>query len=135
MRQLYVTTIIPVIVYGCAIWFLRGPDVKWSLSNSLLSQLESLQYQCFVHIAGTFKQIPAEYLLKEIFIQPLEVLLERHSIAFAARARPRARDPPLEELKLPPTLKFPEREDPYRVLDRQAQQLRNVAREPLDSTQ
>ena len=86
MRHLFLAKIRPIISYDCAVWFLRGPDVRWSLSDALLRELESTQYRCLVRIAGAYRRISRECLLKELNIEPLELHLERHSSAFRARA-------------------------------------------------
>lgn len=73
MRHLYLTKIRPIITYGCAVWFLRGSDVKWNLTDTLMRKLESIQYQCLMRVAGAFKGTPRQYLLQELYIEPLEV--------------------------------------------------------------
>lgn len=137
MRQLYLTLVRPIITYGCATWFLRGPDVKWRLSDKLLSELESRQYQCLVQIAGAYKQIPRQYLLKELCIEPLEVHLERCAMAFRARAfgpnTPRDQlqnwSPSVGKLRSPkPELL---QQHPYYVLDLQARQIHDIAQKRL----
>ncbi len=86
MRVLYLAMIRPLITYGCGAWFVRGSNFRWRLSNVLMDELESLQYQCLVHISGAFNKISKEYLFKELYIEPLEIHLRRSSLAFRARA-------------------------------------------------
>lgn len=139
MRHLYLTKIRPIITYGCAIWFLRGPDVKWKLSDTLMRELESRQYQCLQHIAGAFKGISQQYLLKELHIEPLEVHLERCAMAFRARAlasSPSTYTQRLKDLRpvagnLRPSTLSNLWQHPYHVLDRPARQLQVKARERL----
>ena len=51
-----------------------------------MDEVESLQYQCLVHISGAFNKISKEYLFKKLYIDPLEVHLRRSSLPFRARA-------------------------------------------------
>ena len=137
MRQLYLTKVRPIITYGCASWFLRGPDVKWKLSNSLMRELESRQHQWLVQIAGAFKQIHRQYLLKELYIEPLEVHLERCATAFRARARglntQRHRLQYWRPLvgKVQSSTPGSLQQHLYFVLDRRARQLQDIARKRL----
>lgn len=85
MRHLYVTKIRPMIAYGCPVWFLYGKGVKWSISNPLLKELNSLQYQCLVQIAGAYSKTCGDYLHKELYIESIETFLTRTAMAFRAR--------------------------------------------------
>lgn len=131
MRQLYLTKVRPIIAYGCGAWFLRGSEVKWSLSNLMMQRLEWLQYECLVHIAGAYKRIPGQYLLKELYIEPLEIYLDRCALAFVARNRAPGPDTLIQDLRQSMS---PQRhkwallhQHPYHVLDRNAQKLQEVA--------
>jgi hypothetical protein len=90
MRKLYLTSIRPVITYGCGAWFVRSLDhsLKWRLSNVLMKKLESLQYQCLKQLSGAFFGTSVAVLCKELAIEELEVCLDqqarRHRACLAA---------------------------------------------------
>ena len=125
MRQLYLAQIRPIVSYGCAVWYLRGQDVRWGFSSALLAELESRQYQCLVQIAGSFKQISRECLRKELHIEPLELLLERQSSAFRARAL----EWDFQQVRPPQSQKARpvSRQQPHVALERRAKQLLAMA--------
>lgn len=135
MRQLYLCKVRPIISYGCAVWFIRGQDVRWKFSKSLMLQLESKQYGCLVQVAGAFKGIPREYLLKELYVEPLEIFLERCALTHVARnlaASPKTRSKILEDSASPQKSSHRTLQShPYHVLERQSQQLRGRAKERL----
>ena len=135
MRQLYLAKVRPIISYGCAVWFYRGLLRPRKFSNTLLQQLESKQYQCLVQVAGAFKQIACEYLLKELHIEPIEIYLERCALAHVARSLdPLAptRSKILKDSKSPNSLQYEcLLRHPYHLVDKKAQRLRERAQEHL----
>ena len=133
LRQLYLSKVQPLITYGCAVWFLRGSNVRWRLSKTLTKELESLQHQCLVQIAGAFQQIHSHYILKELSIPPLAMHLEVTAIAWRARALEpkstvfqfRAWRPSLQWVR-PASTRATSLAHPYHVLDREARMLREL---------
>ena len=88
MRQIYLTQIRPIFHYAYAVWYLRGngEDVKWRSTDKLVEKLEVLQNRCLEKIAGAYHNIARPYLLKELYINPLKIDLERCASVFRARA-------------------------------------------------
>lgn len=137
MRFLYVPTVRPIICYGCAICCLRGSGVLWPLSNTLMKQLISLEYQCLKHIAGAFAGISKEFLNKELHLQPLNIYLESRAESFRAQRL----DPDLytkvaqvAQLRAWKPLEGNIKDNdkrPYAVLDRQARILQTAAAQRL----
>ena len=134
LRHLYIAIIRPIIAYGCAVWFLRGQGVYWGLSIALIKQLQSLQYQCLVRVAGAYKQISAQYLLKELHVQPIEIYLEGRAQAARARARSPDLDNQTVSLRSFPSVVGNIRKvkvHPYDILDMQALNLQRKAKQRL----
>ena len=139
MRQYYVTKILPMIAYGCGIWFLRDPHGKRQLSDSLMKSLESLQYQCLRRVAGAYKQTSAQQILKELHIYPLDIELERRAMAFRARIFDPKATISLEPCRTSsgrsrPRLRIHWEDHPYHALDRQAEALYWSAKRRLEAT-
>ncbi|KAF7678753.1 hypothetical protein GT037_004134 [Alternaria burnsii] len=88
MRELYRTTIIPIITYGCGAWYVDATNEpnRGNLPKYLLQRLENLQYSCLMQISGAFHRTAAKILEKELFIEPLVVTLARLSIAHRVRS-------------------------------------------------
>ena len=133
MRKLYLAKVRPMLAYGCAAWFLYGPDVKWRVSGRLIKKLESVERGCLRQIAGAFKHPSYECLLKELYIEPLEIHLSSRALAFLARGM----GPSLRVKHRIPvgasrsSDSKPLEQHPYTVLDRYARELWRIARERL----
>lgn len=79
MRQLYITSIRPIITNACPVWFTN------EINQELINRLDSLQCLCLRAIAGAFKSTSGPQLQKELHIQPIAVHLQR--LASCHRAR------------------------------------------------
>ncbi|CAI6076508.1 unnamed protein product [Clonostachys chloroleuca] len=77
MRQWYLTTVRPIITYGCQAWFLPPAEknLKWRLTQKLMAQLESLQYQCLLQVSGAMRNTSRHMLLQELGLSSLEVYM------------------------------------------------------------
>ena len=122
-----------MITYGCAAWFLHSPGMKWRLSKSLMDTLESIQRDCLKEIAGVFKRTSYDYILKELYIDSLEVHLERCAQTFRARALGPDLEPQYQSLvgRRPSSAAKRLEQRPYAVLDRVARELGRLARKRL----
>ena len=86
MRHYYITRIRPCIEYACPVWFCNDKGVLFSTSRALINKLEKLQNECLRQIAGAFQKTDIEALRKELYIEPLEMYLDRRVMLFQTRA-------------------------------------------------
>lgn len=103
MRELYLSSVRPIISYTCAVWFVLGDSASrlYQTKQKLIHELHSLQSECLASIAGAFRRTSSLMLHKELFIMPIAVYL--HQLAMAHRARYISYD----EFKLIDTRSFP----------------------------
>ena len=135
MRQLYLSMILPIFYYGCAIWFLNDASAQWRLPQTIIDELSSIQYRCLIKIAGSYKGVASKYLHKELWIKPIDIQLE--SRAMAIRAKHLALRSSTTELQpwRPSSGKTPSKsknlwpQHPYFVHDCRARDLEKRARE------
>ncbi|EFQ86329.1 hypothetical protein PTT_08206 [Pyrenophora teres f. teres 0-1] len=92
IRALYNTTVLPRITYACGAWYMQGFEGKSQrhFRESNLQALKIFHYQSLVRISGALNGTSTAMLLKEIYIDPIEVTLQRYAIA----QRPIALDDP-----------------------------------------
>ncbi|KAF3808262.1 hypothetical protein GCG54_00006881 [Colletotrichum gloeosporioides] len=87
MRQLYLSTIRPIISYACPAWFMLGNDssTTYNFRQPYIHRLDNLQNECLVTVAGAYKKAPTVPLHKELHVDPIAVYLQR--VAMSHRAR------------------------------------------------
>ncbi|KAF4901311.1 RNA-directed DNA polymerase from mobile element jockey, partial [Colletotrichum viniferum] len=87
MRQLYLSTIRPIISYACPAWFMLGNDSSktYNFRQPYIHRLDNLQNECLVTVAGAYKKAPTVPLHKELHVDPIAVYLQR--VAMSHRAR------------------------------------------------
>ncbi|KAF4421507.1 putative RNA-directed DNA polymerase from transposon X-element [Colletotrichum fructicola] len=87
VRQLYLSTIRPIISYACPAWFMLGNDssTTYNLRQPYIHRLDNLQNECLVTVAGAYKKAPTVTLHKELHVDPIAVYLQR--VAMSHRAR------------------------------------------------
>ncbi|CAH0035115.1 unnamed protein product [Clonostachys rhizophaga] len=132
MRQWYLTTVRPMITYGCQAWFLppAAKNLKWRLTQKLMAQLESLQYQCLLQVSGAMRNTPRHMLLKELGIPSLEVYMTSLVMKHAAYMINTPEHSELERIRqLPMYKKCCYRAHPFHCLFTYAAILRHCARE------
>lgn len=87
MRQLYLTSVRPIMTYACPAWFVIGDENSWTygLKKYLVHRLDRLQYECLITISGAYQNTSEVVLHKELHIEP--IALHLHRIAMAHRVR------------------------------------------------
>ena len=84
MRTLYMTSVRPLISYACGAWYTEGH--AWSIHPLLIAELEKIQHECLLTIAGAYKSTEYDVLLKELCIDSVGIYLRRTAAAFRARS-------------------------------------------------
>ncbi|KAF6814914.1 hypothetical protein CPLU01_14277 [Colletotrichum plurivorum] len=134
MRQLYITSIRPIITNACPVWFITGDDSSQchNVNQELVCRLDSLQCLCLRAIAGTFKSASRPQIQKELHIQPIAIHLQRLTSCH------RARNIFTQDVELLDNRYFPKKQTlkflkshPYRILYDRARGLVDAAEEHL----
>ncbi|KAF5683586.1 hypothetical protein FDENT_7198 [Fusarium denticulatum] len=88
LRQLYITTVRPIISHGCGAWFIYGDQerVKFQIPNTVLGSLVSIQNQCLRMVTGTLSRTTGRTVNKEAYVEDILVYLERVATLQRARA-------------------------------------------------
>src|SRR5579864_3263258 len=97
LRHLFKTCVIPVLTYGCQLWY--DPDHP---KKSFLRKLQVVQNNALRHIAGAFRTTPIDTMHLLSFQPPIEVTIRKLCESAAIRF---FRLPPSSEitLRLPKT--------------------------------
>ena len=88
IRALYTSTILPRITYACGAWYMQGFEGRSSrhFRAKNLEILKGCHYQSLVRISGALQNTSTNVLLKEIYIDHIEVILQRYAVAQRAIA-------------------------------------------------
>lgn len=127
MRQLYVAKIRPIISYACASWFMHidGVRLKFGITEALIEQLESLQYQCLLQISGAMKHTSRQVIEKELHVESIRVFLCRMGASQRARALSDPDHDMVLQITTPPYWESPPLfVHPYRILENFSQGLK-----------
>ncbi|KAG7044325.1 Zinc knuckle [Colletotrichum scovillei] len=83
MRELYLSSVRPIISYACPVWFVLGNSASrlYQTKQKLIHELRSLQSECLAFVAGAFRRTSSLMLHKELFVMPIAVYL--HQLAMA----------------------------------------------------
>jgi len=79
-RLLFTTCVIPVLTYGCQLWFRKDTPNK-----GLIYDLQMVQNEALRRITGTFRTTPTEALHLLSFIPPIECTIAKLSNSAALR--------------------------------------------------
>ena len=82
MRILYMSMVRSKIGYACAVWYPCGNGRDGRINRGLINELETLQNDCLVKIAGVYKSTSRLCLLKELHLESIETFLWRVSTKF-----------------------------------------------------
>ncbi|KAG4272698.1 hypothetical protein FPRO04_10440 [Fusarium proliferatum] len=87
LRQLYITTVRPIISHGCGAWFIYGEDkVKYQITKDLGRYLGSIQNQCLRIVTGALARTKGRAVNKEAYVEDILVYLDRVATVQRARA-------------------------------------------------
>ncbi|ENH72221.1 hypothetical protein FOC1_g10006596 [Fusarium oxysporum f. sp. cubense race 1] len=87
LRQLYITTVRPIISHGCGAWFIYGKKkVKWQISKEVANYLVTIQNQCLKIVTGALAGTAGRTLPKEAYVEDVLIFLERVATVQRARA-------------------------------------------------
>ncbi|CAH0002271.1 unnamed protein product [Clonostachys byssicola] len=134
MRQLYLTSIRPIISYGCGAWFSPPGEnrIKWRLTKHRMAQLETLQYRCLLAVSGAMNGTSRETLLTELGIPSLEVYLGQQAKMYRTRMLDTPEYKELERIRMRFPLgkvKAAYNRHPFHLLFCEANALRGLAEE------
>ncbi|PNP76571.1 hypothetical protein FNYG_09990 [Fusarium nygamai] len=67
LRQLYITTVRPIISHGCGAWFIYGDweKVKYQVPGEVLKSLVSIQSQCLRIVTGALARTKGRTVNKD----------------------------------------------------------------------
>ncbi|KAF5658801.1 hypothetical protein FCIRC_12774 [Fusarium circinatum] len=88
LRQLYITTVRPILSHGCGAWFIYGDKdtVTYQIPNKVLQSLFSIQNQCLRIVTGALYRTTGRAVNKEVYVEDILVYLERVATLQRARA-------------------------------------------------
>ncbi|RBQ76961.1 hypothetical protein FVER14953_12340 [Fusarium verticillioides] len=88
LRQLYITTVRPIISHGCGAWFIYGDEdiVKYQVPGKVLGSLVSIQNQCLRIVTGALDRTSGRTVNKEVYVEDILVYLDRVATLQRARA-------------------------------------------------
>ncbi|KLP19259.1 Uncharacterized protein LW94_3629 [Fusarium fujikuroi] len=87
LRQLYITTVRPIISHGCGAWFIYGEaKVKYQITKDLGRYLGSIQNQCLRIVTGALARTKGRAVNKEAYVEDILVYLDRVATVQRARA-------------------------------------------------
>ncbi|KAG5801061.1 hypothetical protein H9Q71_014357 [Fusarium xylarioides] len=88
LRQLYITTVRPIISHGCGAWFIYGDEdlVEYQVPRKVLGSLVSIQNQCLRIITGALARTSGRTVNKEAYVEDILVYLDRVATLQRARA-------------------------------------------------
>ncbi|CVK85311.1 uncharacterized protein FPRN_06812 [Fusarium proliferatum] len=88
LRQLYITTVRPIISHGCGAWFIYGEDkVKYQITQELGRYLGRIQNQCLRIVTGALARTKGRAVNKEAYVEDILVYLDRVATVQSARSR------------------------------------------------
>ncbi|KAF5646048.1 hypothetical protein F25303_5512 [Fusarium sp. NRRL 25303] len=87
LRQLYITTVRPIISHGCGAWFIYGEGkVKYQITQELGRYLSRIQNQCLRIVTGALVRTKGRAVNKEVYVEDILVYLDRVATVQRARA-------------------------------------------------
>ncbi|KAF5637881.1 hypothetical protein F52700_4584 [Fusarium sp. NRRL 52700] len=88
LRQLYITTVRPILSHGCGAWFIYGDrdKVKCQISANALKDLVVTQNQCLRIVTAAFRRTSGQTVNKEAYVEDIRVYLDRVATLQRARA-------------------------------------------------
>jgi hypothetical protein len=134
MRQLYLTSIRPIIAYACGAWFSPPGEnrIKWRMTKNRMAQLESLQYHCLLVVSGAISGTSRQMLLTELGIPSLEVYLGQQAKIYRMRMIDTPESEELERIRMRSPLekvKAVRDRHPFHLLFREANDSRRLVEE------
>ncbi|TDZ24501.1 putative RNA-directed DNA polymerase from transposon X-element [Colletotrichum orbiculare MAFF 240422] len=88
LRTWYMTNILPIFAYACPVWFVRTADMqkaRWSIAKGLAASLEKQHTYCVKKLSGALWRTKTIVILKELYIEKLDVYLARRCLAYRAK--------------------------------------------------
>lgn len=88
LRQLYITTVRPILSHGCGAWFIYGDrnKVKYQIPDTVTTYLVSIQNQCLRIVTGAIYGTTWRTVNKEAYVEDILVYLNRVATLQRARA-------------------------------------------------
>ena len=80
MRKAYQAIIIPQLLYASSVWYGSGKRRKW-----MVDKLSSLQHEAGVVISGAFKATSRAALNVELYLPPIDAVLEQRNAKTISR--------------------------------------------------